>query len=51
MDDLDCDPILIYSNWQKSFPFESIRRIFHNYTFYRQLPKNDQICLLRYGII
>jgi len=48
-DDLNCDPALVWANWQLSFPFESILRTFKYYTFFQQISQDDQICLFRHG--
>ncbi|CAF3686737.1 unnamed protein product [Adineta steineri] len=48
-DDLNCDPSLVWANWQLSFPFESILRTFKYYTFFQQISQDDQICLFRHG--
>ncbi|CAF2747886.1 unnamed protein product [Rotaria sp. Silwood2] len=48
-DDLNCDPALVWANWQLSFPFESILRTFKYYTFFQQISQDDQICLFRHA--
>ncbi len=46
---MNCDPALVWANWQLSFPFESILRTFKYYTFFQQISQDDQICLFRHG--
>ncbi|CAF3867419.1 unnamed protein product [Rotaria sp. Silwood2] len=48
-DNFDSDPTVVWTNWQLSFPFESIFKIFKYNTFFQQISYDDQNCLFQYG--